>query len=89
MNNSGLYGGIQEEVQLEILEKVRVFAQHPQSWLRDRHVAIKDVNPGVRRPKFESDFHYLLASLDQLLICLVPRNTDSQIVNNNNNFTLR
>lgn len=51
-------------------------------------MAVKDVNPGARRPKFESDFHYLLPSLDQLLICLVPRTTDSQIVNNIN-FTLK
>lgn len=38
-----------------------------------------------QRPKFESDFHHLLASLEQLLNCLVPWTPDLQIDNNNIN----
>lgn len=34
---------------------------------RQRRVAIKHVDPGVRRPEFESNFLYWLESLEQLL----------------------
>lgn len=44
----------------------------------------KHLDSGVTRPELESNFHYLLASLDQLLNCLVPQTADSQMDNTNN-----
>lgn len=40
-----------------------------------------------QRPKLESDFHHWLASLEQLLNCLVPWTPDSQMDNNNIDVT--
>lgn len=45
-------------------------------------MAIKQVDTGTRGPKFEFDFHYLLANVDQLLNCLMTHSADSQIDNN-------
>lgn len=52
-------------------------------------MAIKHVDPRISKPKFESDFHFLLASLDQLLNYLMTQTADSQIDNNNISVTLK
>lgn len=43
----------------------------------------KHLDPGVRKPEFESNIRYLSASLDQLLNHLVSQTAHSQMDNNN------
>lgn len=47
------------------------------------------MDAGARKAKYESDFHCLLASVDQLISRLMTPAADSQLNNNNIKVTLK
>lgn len=62
-----------------------MFVHDPHSfgYWETKRVAIKHVDPVVRRPECKSNLYYLLAGMDQFLSCLLLQTAASQMDNNN------